>query len=148
MLTTAVDCPSEGSTYLSWARDRWPGATRHACVDGGQATQDRADFLEARGASEGSQCPQTPPDSLRPHATFALVSGSTADFPGLGRTPFPCLGVKGSPLQIRPRAGARERAPGRARCVPDRTENHGDSRSLTGKAACPLTWGGTSSAAL
>jgi hypothetical protein len=38
------------------------------------------------------------------------------------------------------RGGRANEPPGRARCVPDRTGNHGDSRSLTAKAACSRTW--------
>ena len=62
----------------------------------------RPPFPLARGASEGSQRPQTLPDGLRPFTTFAQVRDSPPDSPGYPQTPFPCLGVKGSRVQIQP----------------------------------------------
>ena len=54
------------------------------------------------GASNGSRRGQTSPDSYRPRQTSAQVGGSATDSIRPAQTPCPCLGVKGSPVQIRP----------------------------------------------
>jgi hypothetical protein len=54
------------------------------------------------GANRGSQWLQTPPDWPRPRWTYVLVRGSPSDFLRPVQTVCPCLGVKGSRVQIPP----------------------------------------------